>query len=153
MRLDSADLFQGMPARNFEKLLLWKQSMELVEAVYRVTKKFPQEEKSGLVGALRKSATTIPAKIADGYGSGNDDQYLKSMAVALGSIREMQTHFALSRRLRYLSTYRHWSIRRRLDWFYREIEQAIDELEEGKSSLAKENKPPVHEERGKPRAA
>lgn len=124
--------------------------MELVEAVYRATKKFPQEEKSGLVGSLRKSAAVIPAKIADGYGSGDDDQYLKAMAAALGSIREMQTHFALSKRLKYISTFSHWTIRRHLDWMYWQIELAVDELEEGRKTLANTNEAPA---RAKPRAA
>ena len=37
----------------FEKLKIWQMGMDLTEMVYVVTKKFPDEEKYGLINSLK----------------------------------------------------------------------------------------------------
>jgi len=38
----------------------WKRSLDLVEMVYKVTKKFPKEELYGLTNQLQRAAVSIP---------------------------------------------------------------------------------------------
>ena len=57
-----------MSAKTFEQLVIWKRSMDLVETIYRTTRRFPSEERSGLTATLRRTAAAIPANIADGHG-------------------------------------------------------------------------------------
>jgi four helix bundle protein len=42
------------------KLEVWKNSMNLVDMIYKVTKEFPNEEKFGLVSQIRRSAISVP---------------------------------------------------------------------------------------------
>ncbi len=44
----------------------WQKAMELVYLIYALTKKFPEEEKYGLVSQLRRAAVSIPSNIAEG---------------------------------------------------------------------------------------
>jgi len=42
--------------------------MDLAEAVYHLTAKFPREELYGLSSQLRRSSSSVPANIADEIG-------------------------------------------------------------------------------------
>ena len=50
--------------RNHKDLEVWKQSMDLVDVVYRTTKGFPAEEIYGLTSQMRRAAISIPSNIA-----------------------------------------------------------------------------------------
>ena len=95
-----------MAQKRFEKLMAWRRAMAFTEAVYRLTRRFPDHEKSGLTATLRRTSAVIPARIADGHGRGNPAEFSKAIDVALGSLREIQTHFTLARRLHYASWFR-----------------------------------------------
>ena len=52
---------------NFKDLRIWQESIELVEEIYRITKKFPKEELYGIVNQIRRSAVSLPSNIAEGF--------------------------------------------------------------------------------------
>ncbi|HDL84954.1 MAG TPA: four helix bundle protein [Candidatus Acetothermia bacterium] len=52
--------------KTHKNLDVWKRSMDLVQMVYTVTKKFPQDELYGLTNQLRRAAVSIPSNIAEG---------------------------------------------------------------------------------------
>ena len=98
----------------FEKLVVWQRAIELVEAVYRLTREFPADEKSGLAATLRRAVTGIPAKIADAEGQDDPDKISQAYASARGTIRELQTYTVICRRMRFLGYMNYTSLRRRL---------------------------------------
>jgi len=98
----------------FEKLAVWQRSVELVESIYQLTREFPADEKSGLAAALRRTATGIPAKIADADGQEDPAKAQQGMAAARGMIRELQTYAVICRRMRFLGYMTYSSLRRRL---------------------------------------
>lgn len=53
--------------RSYEDLDVWKKAIELVVAVYSLTKEFPSEKRFGLVSQMRRAAVSIPSNIAEGY--------------------------------------------------------------------------------------
>ncbi|MEE9192692.1 MAG: four helix bundle protein [Candidatus Aerophobetes bacterium] len=53
--------------RNFKDLRIWQESIELVEEIYRISKKFPKEELYGIVNQIRRSAVSLPSNIAEGF--------------------------------------------------------------------------------------
>jgi len=53
--------------RNFKDLKIWQESVEFVEEIYRITKKFPREELYGIVNQIRRSALSLPSNIAEGF--------------------------------------------------------------------------------------
>ena len=59
----------AQPVRyRFEALDVWKLGMEIVREVYRITKKFPKDEKFGLTDQLKRAATSITLNLAEGSG-------------------------------------------------------------------------------------
>jgi four helix bundle protein len=79
---------------NFEKLEVWKLAMELVDRVYDVAKKYPDEEKFGLAQQLKKSVTSIPLNIAEGSIRGKKE-FSQFIRIALGSLVETVTNFKI----------------------------------------------------------
>lgn len=52
--------------KDFKKLLIWQLGMDIVDKVYDLLPELPSEEKFGLRSQLGRSATSVPANIAEG---------------------------------------------------------------------------------------
>lgn len=87
---------------SFEDLLAWKLAFELATRVYKITKDFPEEERFGLTTQLRRSASSISANIAEGFGRHTPKEYLRFLVFARGSIAETQSHLQLAQAVGYL---------------------------------------------------
>ena len=92
-----------MPSRNYRDLLVWQRAVDLVEISYSVTRRFPKEETFGLTQQIRRSAVSVPSNIAEGQGRGSDMEFCRFLRIAHGSLRELETQFLISERLKYLS--------------------------------------------------
>ncbi|MDH5474900.1 MAG: four helix bundle protein [Cyclobacteriaceae bacterium] len=53
---------------NFRELTIWKNSMNLVFDIYKLTKELPDVEKFGLVSQINRYSVSIPSNIAEGTG-------------------------------------------------------------------------------------
>jgi len=85
--------------RSFRDLLAWQKAMDLAVQAYRLSHQLPAEERYALANQIRRSASSIPANIAEGAGRRNTGEYLQGLSVALGSLRELETHLTLASRL------------------------------------------------------
>ncbi|MFT7119693.1 MAG: four helix bundle protein [Flavobacteriales bacterium] len=54
-----------MNVRSHKDLNVWKESMDLVETIYFISKDFPKEEIYGLTSQMRRCAVSIPSNIAE----------------------------------------------------------------------------------------
>lgn len=88
--------------RRFTDLVAWQKAMDLVEEVYRATKRFPKEELYGLTRQLRRCAVSIPSNIAEGHCRNGRREFVHHLSIALGSLGEMETQSEIARRLGYL---------------------------------------------------
>jgi four helix bundle protein len=84
-------------------LRIWQKSIVLVEESYKVTAKFPVEERFGLTSQIRRASTSVPANIAEGFGRWNAREFLRFLAIASGSLRELETHLVIACRLGFLA--------------------------------------------------
>jgi four helix bundle protein len=88
--------------RNYRDLIAWQKAMDLVELAYVLTKKFPKEEIYGLVAQLRRAAVSVPSNIAEGQGRGSAKEFSYFLAIAHGSLRELETQMLIAQRLTYI---------------------------------------------------
>lgn len=72
--------------------------MELVELVYRATRTFPREEQFGLTSQIRRSAVSVPANIAEGYGRSSKPHFANFCRIAQGSLYELRTELEVAAR-------------------------------------------------------
>ena len=56
----------------------------------------------GIVSQIRRSASSVPANIAEGHGREGRVQFVQFLRVAQGSLKELETHILLSARVGFL---------------------------------------------------
>ncbi len=88
--------------KNFKELIIWKNGIELVKGIYKISKKLPVEEKYGLVSQLTRAAVSIPANIAEGSSRNSDKDYARFIQIALGSAFETQTYLVLIKEMNWI---------------------------------------------------
>jgi four helix bundle protein len=89
--------------QSFRDLLVWKKAMNLADAVYTATARFPREEVFGLAAQLRRAAVSIPSNIAEGRAIGGG-RFLHHIRIAIGSEAEVETQIELAVRRCYISS-------------------------------------------------
>lgn len=84
---------------SYQDLHVWQEAMALAEACYVLTRDFPRDELFGLTAQIRRSAGSIAASIAEGYGRESTGSYIQFLRVSQGSLRELETHLILAQRV------------------------------------------------------
>lgn len=87
---------------SYKDLVVWQKALDLVEHIYRCTKKFPDSEKFGLVFQMRRAAASIPSNIAEGRSRNSRKDFTHFLYLSLGSAAELETQAEIARRLSYL---------------------------------------------------
>lgn len=80
--------------------------MGFVEEVYAISKQFPESEKFALTVHIRKTAISIPSNIAEGHGRKTTNNYVHFLAIALGSLYELETQLHIAHRLNYINSFK-----------------------------------------------
>ena len=88
--------------KDYRKLVVWEKAHKLVLFIYKITKTFPREEQYGLIGQIRRTATSAPTNIAEGCGRYTQLDFARHLQQAFGSIQEVQYLSFLSFELKYL---------------------------------------------------
>jgi len=81
---------------SYQDLDAWKMGVALVKAVYVLTRGFPSDERFGLTSQLRRAAVSIPSNIAEGWGRGSTQEYVRFLRVARGSLYEVETQLTIA---------------------------------------------------------
>ncbi len=87
---------------NFRDLEVWQKAHQLVLAVYRATKEFPENERYGLISQMRRAAVSIPANIAEGFKRQGKTEKVRFYNISEASLEELKYFFLLSKDLDYL---------------------------------------------------
>ncbi len=89
--------------RGLETLQIWQRSLDFATEICReITPAFPKEEKWALTSQTRRSAQSVPANIAEGYGRFYYQENVRFCYIARGSLEETFSHLTLTKRLGYL---------------------------------------------------
>ncbi len=87
---------------DYKDLNVWKESMDLVEDIYRLAKCFPREEIYALSNQLKRAVVSIPSNIAEGQNRNTLKEFIQFLYIALGSVSEVETQILIAQRLNYI---------------------------------------------------
>jgi len=87
--------------RKHHDLIAWQQAIFLVKEIYRLTAPFPESEKFGLSNQMRRAAVSVPANIAEAVGRNGVKERVQFLAIARGSLNELETHLVIAHELGY----------------------------------------------------
>ncbi len=85
-----------------EDLEVWRLSMRLAADIYRGTRRLPASEQYGLQTQIRRAAVSIPSNIAEGAARSSSADFSRFLAIAMGSLAELQTQLLLCEDLEFL---------------------------------------------------
>lgn len=81
-----------MKIESFKDLRVWQISSILSKEIAILTKTFPKDERYDLVDQMRRSARSIPANIAEGFGRYHFAEKIQFYNIAKGSTLEVENH-------------------------------------------------------------
>jgi four helix bundle protein len=118
-----------MAKNSFRDLEVWKESMQLVEDIYRLSAGFPREERFGLTSQLRRAAVSIPSNIGEGSRRKRRRPYLYHLEIALGSQGEVDVQVELAKRLKFMTPADYDALVPRIDRIGRMLNGLISALQ------------------------
>lgn len=104
--------------------------MDLAQAVYEIAEKIPVKETYGIISQMTRAAVSVPSNIAEGSGRSEKD-FAHFLAIALGSLYELNTQIILSERIGYIDSERSVRLQEQADKLQMMISGFKRRLEEG----------------------
>lgn len=86
--------------KSYQDLIVWRKGIDLVEEIYSLTMYLPNSEKFGLIPQMRRSAISIPANIAEGWGRKSTGNFIQYLNISSGSLAELMTQLEIIKRLK-----------------------------------------------------
>jgi four helix bundle protein len=87
--------------QSYKDLIVWQKSIDLAKIVYRLTTKFPAEERFGIVAQMRRASISIPSNIAEGQARHTTGEFVQFISHSEGSVAELDTQLILSVELKF----------------------------------------------------
>ena len=81
---------------------MWKKAMDFVVEIYKITSRFPSEEKFGLCSQIKRASVSIASNISEGAGRNSVLKFQNFLQIAMGSCNEVATQIELAYRLTYI---------------------------------------------------
>ena len=89
--------------RPHKNLIVWKDSIEFVQFIYTLTKKFPDTEKFGLISQLNRASVSVPTNISEGAARNTKKEFIQFLFISSGSLSEVDTLLTISSKLNFVN--------------------------------------------------
>lgn len=83
---------------NFEKLDVWRRSVDFAAFVYDVTKGFPSDGKFGITSQMRRAVVSVSSNIAEGSSRSSRQDFARFVELAVGSLYELVSQGFIARK-------------------------------------------------------
>ena len=84
---------------HYRELKVWQKAMEAAKQVYRLTPLLPREETYGMRSQITRAMVSVPANIAEGWTRESPREKAQFLAIAQGSLAEVETFLTLCEEL------------------------------------------------------
>ena len=88
---------------SFEKLFVYQKARELVKEVYKLQKRFPNEERFALGDQIRRSITSATSNIAEGSGRESNKEKIHFLEIAFGSLMDAFSQLQNAQDIEYIT--------------------------------------------------
>jgi len=85
-------------------LEIWKKSIDLAIEIYNLTQKGSLNNEFSLKDQIRRSATSVSNNIAEGFEYGNNNQLVRFLRIAIGSLGEVRSQIVVLQRLNFITS-------------------------------------------------
>ena len=89
--------------KSVEELEVFKRSHRIAIEIYKVTERFPQNERLSLIAQMRRAAASIAANLMEGSHRLHRKEFRQFTGISRGSVGELKYHLLLAKDLGYLS--------------------------------------------------
>ena len=107
--------------KNYTDLIIYQEGYKLLLDMYKMTKKYPTEEKYEIVSQIRRAAYSIPLNIAEGWGRKSKLEFKRFLKMSLGSCNELQVLIEISKDLDYINKEEYKEKKERLERIGKQI--------------------------------
>ncbi len=90
--------------RDFRKLDIWKNGIEIVKLIFKSSSSLPSEEKYGLRSQITRAAISIPSNIAEGCSINSQIEFKRYLEIAMGSLFEVETQLIIAKELEFIKS-------------------------------------------------
>ena len=98
--------------KKFEEIEAWKKARELTREVYRHSKVGPFSKDFALRDQIRRSAVSVMSNIAEGFERGGNKEFIQFLAIAKGSVGEVEAQLYVALDQEYISDAEFCSLRK-----------------------------------------
>ncbi|AZA72912.1 MULTISPECIES: four helix bundle protein [Chryseobacterium] len=102
---------------DFTEMPVWRKAMDIAEKCFNISETLPRKEDYALTSQLRRSAESISANIAEGFGRRTSKDKSRFYDISRGSAFEAKSHLIYGVRVKYFK-----------ETDYLEIKNIIDEV-------------------------
>lgn len=88
---------------SFEKLIVWQKSKDLAVNIYKITNKFPNEERFGLISQMRRCSVSVASNIAEGTGRNSKKDKARFTEIAYASLMELINQLIIAYDLNFIT--------------------------------------------------
>ena len=106
---------------NFEKLEVWKFSIDFAKKVYEITESFPDIEKFGLISQIRRAVVSISSNVAEGSAKQSLKDQARFTEMVFGSLMEILNQMILSFKLKFIKEKDYIDIRNYIENLSRQL--------------------------------
>jgi len=90
--------------KSFRDMSVWQKAINLSEKVFRLTVSLPKSEDYGITSQIRRSANSVSANIAEGFGRNTNKDKRNFYIIARGSAFETQSHLLYGNKIKYFES-------------------------------------------------
>src|SRR5206468_12712429 len=114
-----------MAFSSFEEMPVWQKGMELAQRVYEITERLPRKEDYGVTSQIRRSALSVPANIAEGFGRKHTKDKLNFYYASRGSLAETKNHLVYGLRVGYFQQSEFNGLEKLIEAIWKELNKLI----------------------------
>lgn len=91
-----------MKITRFEDLPIWKDSLKITKIIYDITSTTKLSKDFALRDQLRRAVISISSNIAEGFEKNNNNEFIRYLKIAKGSIGEVRNQVYIAHSIDYI---------------------------------------------------